>query len=653
MANLPKKEWTIMFYFASDNPLAPIVVSQLKAITSAGFHQDVNVVCQFDPHTEGTDTHVFDVNRVNKLLQAQKAVKDKERDENRTLTDDEKADLTRPLYKFWGKNDPFIRNLVFDKLWGSEVKFPTGKKIRQSLVDIFRGEYHGLVYDPPDPDAFVAKKEAMLAKNAAAIKIDDKKAVDGDDSSNGEAPGTEPGPMESLTNFLEFCADAYPAEHYMLFFLGHGLIVGNDMFLHDDHAKESSLSLKNLAKVLDAFTHLENGKKLDLIGFHSCSMSAVEVAFELRETATYMLASQGRAFVGSWPYREILFRVFNDLIKTKRGDLNPPTLQCSVEKIFEYVLRYSYDFQLAGYSFELCLCDLREVDQITVPLRELSMSLKKSLEDKDPFTKEAILLAHWDAQSFWQESYTDLYDFCKCLKFRCRTMAQSCGEYAVRLNAIAEMCANVIGVLENNIDKGGSEGRHKTGGKGPIVRATFAGPQSQYSHGLSVYFPWSEPTNRLFWNTDNGEYNTRYEFKDTGWAEFLQTYFRETRRRPVYKEIFDEFGQGAVPKVTAEQQILEEITCKVFNESGPLNTLAGPGKGGASGGLGTGDSKGGPGGGLEKGGGGGGTGGDCDCPSFKNYPTFMHDRPGGVYDQDAPTSGGRELFTVLLPKKAS
>jgi hypothetical protein len=61
------KEWTLMFYFATDNPLAISAVSQLKAIKDAGFHPDANVVAQFDPFTEGTPTHVFDVNVVNKL----------------------------------------------------------------------------------------------------------------------------------------------------------------------------------------------------------------------------------------------------------------------------------------------------------------------------------------------------------------------------------------------------------------------------------------------------------------------------------------------------------------------------------------------------------------------------------------------------------
>ena len=67
------KEWTLMFYFATDNPLAISAVSQLKAIKDAGFHPDANVVAQFDPYTEGTPTHVFDVNLINKLKSPRRA----------------------------------------------------------------------------------------------------------------------------------------------------------------------------------------------------------------------------------------------------------------------------------------------------------------------------------------------------------------------------------------------------------------------------------------------------------------------------------------------------------------------------------------------------------------------------------------------------
>src|SRR5438045_5227136 len=147
----------------------------------------------------------------------------------------------------------------------------------------------------------------------------------------------------------------------MLFILGHGLVVGNDMFLFDEHAEKPSLSLRDLGEVLNAFKETINKdrqegepeKNLSLLGFHSCSMSSIEVAYELQGTAKYMLASQGPEFVGSWPYTQILVRIFRYLGQAE--------LEETVTKIFQYCYFNSYDFQLAGYSSHLCLCDLDKV----------------------------------------------------------------------------------------------------------------------------------------------------------------------------------------------------------------------------------------------------------------------------------------------------
>src|SRR6185436_647363 len=91
----PLKEWTLMFYFASDNPLASGIVSQLKAIKDAGFHQQANVVAYFDPQPKNMQSHFFDVNLVDKLRRP----------------DNSQFNFTA--------NDPFVRNLVLDKLWAS------------------------------------------------------------------------------------------------------------------------------------------------------------------------------------------------------------------------------------------------------------------------------------------------------------------------------------------------------------------------------------------------------------------------------------------------------------------------------------------------------------------------------------------------------
>ena len=60
------KEWTVMIFFAGDNSLSPLIVSQLKAIKDAGFHQDVDVLVHFDSNEAGVPTRIFDVNRERK-----------------------------------------------------------------------------------------------------------------------------------------------------------------------------------------------------------------------------------------------------------------------------------------------------------------------------------------------------------------------------------------------------------------------------------------------------------------------------------------------------------------------------------------------------------------------------------------------------------
>src|SRR5688500_7679334 len=107
------KEWTLMFFMASDNPLAISIVSQLKALKAAGYHKDVNVTAQFDPFTEGTPTHIVDVNLVNKLTHPGES--------NIGFKDD----------------DSLVPTLIEDKLWRDESTTNGDKLIREAIKEIF------------------------------------------------------------------------------------------------------------------------------------------------------------------------------------------------------------------------------------------------------------------------------------------------------------------------------------------------------------------------------------------------------------------------------------------------------------------------------------------------------------------------------------
>lgn len=526
------KEWTLMFYFACDNALTPGVVSQLKALKLAGYHPEVNVVAHFDPQNVDTPTHVFDVNLINKL-------------ENPG-----KADVG------FTTNDPFIRSLIEDKLWRDQ----TGRDGKITIRELLQRSL-GSAYDPPKPppDRVFNGAPAPTPSGAPAARRP-----------------KERGPKESLADFLKFCSESYPAKHYMLFILGHGMVVGNDVFLFDEHvdSDQQSLSLIDLGEVLNEFATAvrgqEGGAEFELVSFHSCSVSSLEVAHELqfdqrgvfRGTANYMLASQGPAFVGSWPYREILIRVLNDVDELKGLDKETRAVKVKemLVKIFFYILHNSSDFLLAGYSFQLTLCDLNKVLGTTSPLKELSDELIKGLDDAR--VKNLILLAHWEAISFWQENYTDLYDFCFRLRTRCEEFGGGADELSGLVERIRAACDKVIAQLvagDKKIDDL------------LIVRATFAGPTYQYSHGLSAFFPWARPTRNFM------DVYEKYRFAATSWPRFLNKYFDRTERETRREE--EEKNSRAIPGVepeaqTDEQKLKEDIVSICFNNEGPLNTAS-------------------------------------------------------------------------------
>ena len=554
-----------MFYFATDNPLAISAVSQLKAIKDAGFHPDANVVAQFDPYTEGTPTHVFDVNVVNKL----------------------KANGT-PNIGFQG-NDPTVRSLVEDKLWrdertstapeGAPATSTSRELVRKALNTVWKRNY-GIDYKPP------VAPNVNSTFNPVSNRME------------------EPGAEASLREFLRFCAENYPAKHYMLFMLGHGVVVGNDIFMLDEHASQQSLTLTDLGQIIGEFHHsieLE-GSILELVSFHSCSVSSLEVAYELQDTAKYMLASQGPAFVGSWPYRQILIRIFNALEDKE----TPIDMRELMLEIYHSCMRNSADYLLAGYSFQLTLCDLEKVIEIQEEIDDLARTLTAGL--KKDLARDFILLSHWKSQSFFNEMYTDLYDFCFCLTNKIEDLARPSQE----LIDIRDACGKIM----DRLVKENPKKENHPDIKQIIVAADSLGPAFQYSRGLSVYFPWAEPSKD---SPVLAEYE-KYRFSTdvtNSWLSFLRAYFETTKRAVTSLEADIRRFLPHLPlsgPVPLEQSLNVDVASLIYNGEGTPDL-----RGALSGGTKTDPT--------DK------TGGDYETVSIKNFPRDV--RPRGQRMQQA------------------
>jgi hypothetical protein len=506
-AEIPtKNDWTIMFYFATDNELSLLNVSQIKSVKDAGYQKSTDVLLYFDSNEKGVPTRLFNVNKTRKG--------------------------DPPTTSIGDGKDPFVRSFLQDEVL------------------------------PKDMDPSKGPSTAELVQK---LKVPDSMTAG-----------------QSLANFIGFCRENSPAKHYMLFLVGHGMIVANDTFLPDANP-QSAIGLVELGKILNDFKKdLDEGDEFELLGFHSCSMSAIEVACELKDTAKYMIASEGLSYVGTFPYRQLMKKIFN---VTEKG-LTQASVQKLTQNIYELSLHNAPDFAFCGYSHDLTLCNLAsdKIDQLLVPLRNLVDNLKRSIKKKRG--KQLILLAHLQSQSFWGESYTDIFDFCRCL-------IENGDDTDPFQKALMDDCQAVKDAFAPN------------GFNGLVVLSDNFGWEYQFCRGLSIYFPWSKPLGDV--NNDPLKNYASYTFhSDMGeghsWLGFLEDYWKETMR-PVDPNNSTEFLDRML-NTSPQSAIFEAFSDhgtpgnyfnsrRVINLGGELNKPTG------------------------------GSGIDCGCNSIKNFYTVV------------------------------
>ncbi len=108
----------------------------------------------------------------------------------------------------------------------------------------------------------------------------------------------------TLTDFIVWGAKTFPSQYLALDISDHG--GGTAGAVADDRDGSSGMmSPQNLKKAIkDAEEIL--GRKLDILGFDCCLMANTEVAYELRGTADYLLASEETEGAAGWPYTRVL-----------------------------------------------------------------------------------------------------------------------------------------------------------------------------------------------------------------------------------------------------------------------------------------------------------------------------------------------------------
>ena len=110
------------------------------------------------------------------------------------------------------------------------------------------------------------------------------------------------GAPETLADFLRFCKDHYPAKHTMVVFWNHGGgSVGGAAY--DENYRYDSLKLNEFYQAFDeAFDLSVDNPPVDIVGFDTCLMATIDVAYTFCDIARYLVASEESEPGCGWYY---------------------------------------------------------------------------------------------------------------------------------------------------------------------------------------------------------------------------------------------------------------------------------------------------------------------------------------------------------------
>ncbi|MEN6634932.1 MAG: clostripain-related cysteine peptidase [Clostridiaceae bacterium] len=200
----------------------------------------------------------------------------------------------------------------------------------------------------------------------------------------GQQNMTDP---QTLTEFIRFCAENYPANRNILVFWDHG---GGTLggYGSDEHYPDGTMSLAQIDQALT-----DANVVFDWIGFDCCMMGTVETAFVAEKHADYLIASQRSEPGGGWYYTDWLNALSED-----PSLASPAVGQIIVDSFIREEQNGDY-----GDELTLSMIDLTSFAPFMDTLYTYLSSVNTELIDTSAYKE--VSKARYDSRSPGEEEY--------------------------------------------------------------------------------------------------------------------------------------------------------------------------------------------------------------------------------------------------------
>lgn len=304
-----------------------------------------------------------------------------------------------------------------------------------------------------------------------------------------QAESPNHGESATLADFLEWGMKNYPAKHTMLVIGDHGKGYQGTGF---DYLHKDVLDLKEFQQSLA-------GHKPDLLVMDACEMGAVEVAYQLRDSAKILVASEEIVGTKGLPHKDFLGHLIANPKQTPQ-QLAKDLIRLSADDTMNLL-----DKGKAPAAEQLAAIRLDRMQPLTDSLAELGRKLATSSIPRAQLKGLIEETQHFNLDSDQRPDcdYRDIAHFCRLLS--------------------EEVEDSSIQAAARKVEKALS---------GVLLANHNAGEELMEGNGLSVYLPSSPIQAAPTMKSPGGKHTLpqlayqELEFdRTTGWSQWLEKYF--------------------------------------------------------------------------------------------------------------------------------
>ncbi|MBI2264085.1 MAG: hypothetical protein HYU64_02760, partial [Armatimonadetes bacterium] len=512
--SLPEKEWTVLVYMGGDNNLRRDMGVYLQDLELVGSSDQTNIVAQFDRGARLLD-YVTGEWRGARRFYVTKS------DQPQTL-DSKLLHTALGSYVHDVKKIPtlkiptpgFLTRPPFQPSAEQVAEYRKAVEERVSFLKKWMEGYPARHFPDTYENALKAAEQLQSPSKPLLAEFHVPMIGLPGETKGIRSPvledlgGIDMSARKSLADFVEWGMKNYPARHTLLVVKSHG---SGFRSVIQDSQSASPLGEMPVAEFRGALEDAAKkvGKKPDVLAFDACYMGQAEVAYELRDTADYMVAAPSPEYLFATP----LGRILRDLDeREKKGEtVMPKALAETMVEYAKHCFASALDdapLPVSYFTPTQTALDLTKMGVLRDAVDHFADSLIQADLDKELFRDLASGTLSYGITSVPARSFRDLGDFALAVGTDSRIASP----------ALKEAAGRVLQALDT-----------------VVMSEEHNDPRSAKGLGLSIYLSPGAPRvgklKALFQklagisSPDSRYFSSGLQFlKDTRWDEMLQKY---------------------------------------------------------------------------------------------------------------------------------